>query len=798
MNKYYNFRQFKYASFLLILSFFTLSSCVRKPEGGSIFDTAIFSNFLTNAQTPLKLKARVQGLASGASFTISDQDSEVLTISGNGDFEFPNKKMKYSEFSVSILSQPVTIPSQTCAITNPKGMITPDSNLVEINCGTKFFNLNVNVFGISNSASGTLSVRNGAVDTLNVTNDGTYSFSAQIPDSLSYSASILSNPNKHTCIIETIPPASGTINGAPVTLNVNCLSLLDSLPVDQTAIGSLDDVILTFSKPVTPMSCNFSAPPIYCFGNMSTSALPLTAADYNTNRLTIHPNINWNNGLRQCIQLSGCTESGTNRPFNLPQPTSYTVTNQIKYVNGTGTNVGSCGTVATSCNSIQYAISQCNTLSPCFVLVAQGSYSITTLADRIVLIDKLQLLGGFSMDFQSRDIVANQTTIQDNLGVGACGGSDLTSCTPIAGGSLTLTSDVLIQGFTLITNSNNRVATGIWLDNISTGAFTLTINKNTILGTASSAPYALMLARSGIYASNVRNSFIVSENYILGGSGNSMSIGLRLFNDTQGYVYNNSISGASHLNLNDGIDSSVGIAINNMADNFTQTLVIANNIINAYHVNGTPTVNAVTSKGIEALRINSPNFYVIHNTIFGGNGTTRSYGIHHQSTGAVNLKLVNNQFLTNPSATNRICLNYDTNNVNTASDIRGNNFFGCNPAVSSSPGGPFRVCGIEPSPLKDAFLCLTPLTNATQTNFSHDPLFQNPTGNLNVLLLNSNSKCNSVYGGVDPAYPPAISQFYQRDIRGTSRTSNILPAPVPTGSFGYSIGAFEYNGNCSP
>ncbi|MBM9501061.1 hypothetical protein JWG44_12440 [Leptospira sp. 201903071] len=798
MNKYYNFR-YPYASLLiLILSSFLLSNCIRKPDGSSFIDTAIFSNFLTNSQSPIQLKVRVQGLAGGASFTISDQDSEILSIAGNGDFEFSKKKTKYSEFTVSIVSQPVTTPSQTCVITNPTGILNPASNLVEINCGTKFFALNLNVFGIASTATGTLSVRNGAVDTLNLTTDGTYSFSAQVPDSGSYSAAILTNPNKHNCILEPVPAAAGTVNGAPVTLNVNCLSLTDSLPVDQTVIGPNDNLIFTFSKPVTPMSCNFVAPPATCLADLSAAALPPVAANYNGNRLTISPNPNWNNGLRQCVQLAGCTEAGTNRPFNLPRPASYAVTNQIKYVSVGGAAVGTCSTVATACANIQFAISQCNVLSPCFVLVSQGVYSIATIPDRILLIDRLQLLGGFRPDFQLRDTAAFQTTIRDDMGIGVCGANDPTSCTPIAGGGLALTSDVLIQGFTILTNSNNRVSTGIWLNNINTGASSLSIDGNIVLGSNSAAAYALMISRSGVYASNVSPSFIVSGNYILGGSGNSMSVGLRLLNGTQGFVLNNSISGGSHLTLNDGIDSSIGITVGNAVNSTTQSLVIANNIINAFHVNGTPAVTATTSSGIQALSINSPNFYVLHNTIYGGNGSTRSYGIHHQATGALNVNVVNNQLSANPAATNRICMNYDTNSVNGASDIRGNNFLGCNIPVQSFPGGTFRLCGPEPASLRESTFCIALLTNLTAMNFNHDPLFPAPTGNLDVFLLNGNSRCNSVYGGVDPGYPPPLSQIYQRDIRGATRTANVLPAPVPTGSFGYSIGAFEYNGSCVP
>lgn len=782
---------------LLTLSLFLVSNCTRKPDGNLFIDTMIFSNFLTNALTPMKLRVQVKGLASGANFTISNQDSESLTISKNGDFEFPKMKTKYSEFSISILSQPVTTPSQTCVITNPVGILSPNHNTVEINCGTKFFPLNLNVFGISTGATGILSVRNGSVDTLNISSDGTYEFSAQVPDLGSYSATILTRPNMHDCILEPLPASIGTINGAPVTLNVNCLSQIHTFPIDQTAIGPNDNLIITFSKPLTPMSCSFVAPPGTCSADLSASALPSVPADYSGNRLTVRPNVNWNAGLRQCIQLAACTEAGTNRVFNPPRPNSYAVTNQIKYVSAGGAVAGACNSVATACANIQYAVSQCNVLSSCFVLVSQGTYSIATIPDRILLIDRLQLLGGFSTDFQSRNTTTFQTIIRDDIGVGGCGSNDATSCTPISGSAMTLNSDVLVQGFTIITNSNNRVSTGIHLNNVATGPNSITIDNNIILGTNSAAPYALMIVRSGIYASTVSPSFRATGNYVLGGSGNSMSVGMRILNGTQGLIQNNRISGGSHVNVNDGLDSSIGILINNTVNNTTQSLVIANNIINAFHLNGTPAVSATTSFGIQALSINSPNFYVLHNTIYGGNGATRSYGIQQQSSGLLNINVLNNQVISNSAASDQICLNYGTNSVNTLSNLRGNNLFGCNIPVTTSAGN-FRFCGPEPSSLKDSIFCMTPITNLTALNFNHDPLFATPTGNLDVMLLNSNSRCGSVYGGVDPGYPLPLSQVYLRDIRALTRSTNIPPTPVPSGSFGYSIGAYEYEGTCVP
>ncbi|WP_125226097.1 hypothetical protein [Leptospira barantonii] len=772
----------------------------------SIIDTALFSNyFFANSSSVLKL--RVQGLASGASFTISNQDSENLTIDGNGDFEFPKKKSKFSGYTVSIVLQPVSTPNQTCVITNPTGTVGLGSNLVEINCGTSFFNVSLNVFGIAASATGNLSLRSGNVDTLNITVDGNYSFAGKVPDTGTYAVSILSSPTQHNCVIETAPPATGTINNAPVTLNVNCLSLMSSNPINQTVVNDGASIQFTFSKPVTPSSCNFTAPTPTpssgpCSSNLALSALALNAPNYSGNTVTIYPNTTWPGGLDQCVQLSGCTESGTNRPFQITSPARFGIaaTNQIKYVRPGGAGAGSCSTIATACGEIQYAIGQCTTATPCFVLVSQGTYSMISMSQRILLKDKLQLLGGFRNDFLARDIAAFPSIIRDDVGFGGCGSSDFGTCTPIAGGTFTMNSNILIQGFTVITNSNNPWSTGLWLSNLNTGAFSLILSDNTLLGsTDTTSAYSLFIVRSAIYASNVGPNFVVTGNYILGGSGSSLSAGMRILEGTQGVISNNYISGGSHLNVNDGLDFSLGIMINNSIENTTQSLRLVNNIFNSYHITSTTPVTAASSSAVQALSINSPNFIFINNTIYGGSGTNRSYGIHHQSTSSpLNLNVINNQVITNPGATTSKCMNYDVNSISAASNIAGNNLIGCGTQVDAN-GTPFKLCGAEPNALLNSFNCITPLTNATQKNFSHNPIFDNSTSATDVFKPSASSRCNSVYGGIDPGYAPPIRQLYQMDLFGNARTNNTTPtSPVPLGSFGYSIGAIEFNGNCAP
>ncbi|MDV6234650.1 hypothetical protein CH379_003280 [Leptospira ellisii] len=788
---------------LLFLGIVSIQACIPKPSGTSFIDTAIFSNFFTSSQTPIFLKVRVSGLATGGFFTISNQNSETITIPGNGEFSFSKSQPKFSNYSVTVVTQPVVTPNQTCAITNPSGVLDPNNNLVEIQCGTRFFNLSLNVFGISATATGNLTARNGAVDTLNIGSDGTYTFTAQVPDTGTYSVRILTNPFRHNCIIEPVPPGSGVVSGASITLNVNCLSLLSANPPAKTVLSSAQPIRFTFSKPVTPMSCNFTVPTTpppaaACSGDLSGAAAALNAASYIGNTVTINPDPNWPVGLNQCVQLTGCTENGTGRTFPISAPVRYAVANQIKYVSTGGAVAGTCSTVATACENIQYATNQCNGTTPCFVLVSQGAYSITTAADRIILVNRLQLLGGFDPTFTDRDLGLYPTLISDDQGAGICGNNFAATCAPIIGSFLTLNDDILIQNFLILTNGNNQWATGIHLVNVTTGANDLTINENIILGRDSAATYNLGTVRSGISASSVGGNFVVAGNWIAGGSGNSHSAGLYLSNNTQGLIYGNFLSGSSTAGVNPTLDMSMGIYINNTIVNNTQALVIANNVLNSNYITSAVPINTGVSVGINAFSVNSPNIYVIHNTIFGGLGTEESYGLKQEDFSVANLTLnvINNQIFANPlSNTMSTCI-HAGNTVDPGSDIRGNNLFNCLRKVDSNPGQ-YDICGPGPGPLTIGG-CTVPLTTAAQMNFGVAPVFAAATSNEDVFRLSPASKCSSVYGGVDPGFGLPLSQFYLLDRMGSPRTFDGPPAPVPVGSAGFSIGAFEQNAGCSP
>lgn len=789
---------------LFLLFCFGFIFCVPKPKNISIIESSLFFRLFSKGPSDpisVSLKVKVQGLVSPGTLTVQNQNSESITINANGEYSFPTAMMESSNFTVSILTQPVTVPNQSCMITNPNGTITQTSNLVEINCGTSFYPIHLNVFGISLTATGNLSVQNGAVDTLNVTADGTFTFAGQVPDQGTYSVSILGSPNNHTCIAEAAPPSSGTVNNAAVTLNVNCLSALYTNPPNQTALLNTDNITVTFSKPVQPGSCAFTpptpAPPGVCGTDLQASAAPLNTSGF---QVTISPAGNWPGGTNQCVQLTGCAEAGTGRLFQIPRPAMLTVAGNVKYVSVGGVSAGSCSTIGTACNSISYAASQCVPGVICSVHVSQGTYDVNAMFERIQLTSGLQLVGGFDNAFTTRDPSTYTTTIRDQISAGACGNASISSsCSPIFNTvGLNTVFDIVIKGFTILTNPNNRNSAGILLDTITVGGNRILITENIILGSTSTGAYCLLCVNSGITALTIPRLHITG-NYIVGGSGNSRSVGVVLYNDTNAIVTNNSISGGSHSGTTSN-DKSIGILISNAVRSFTQIAYITNNLIQSHQVIASPPVNALNSYGIMALEVDSPDLVMAHNSIFGGVGSQRSVGIIHQAnpTSLTNVTVVNNQIFSNPSASiQSYCINYDTtNSITGASQIRGNNFSGCTTSTVQMSGGPYRVCGAEPASLKNFPACAAFLTNAAETNFSHNPLFNTPTGPLNVFQLGSASRCNSVFGGQTS---PATTNFLTlSDFLGRSRTNNAAPDPVPVGSNGFSIGAVEFNGNCVP
>lgn len=775
---------------LFFLSFLLLQNCFPKPSGTSFLDTFTFANFASIAQTPIPLKVRLSGLT-GGTLVLANQDNETLSLSSNGDFNFPEFKPKYSSYSVSVKTQPTVTPAIDCVITNANGILSPFFEYVEVVCATRSYPLSVQVYGISSSVSGTLQIRSGNVDLLNLSADGTNTFAAPIPDQSSYTIQIVASPQNHICQFEIPANATGTMTG-PNTVLINCLSVTNSSPPNQTVLKPSDNVDLTFSKNVSGCVLDPVNTPA---GNLK-STHPGSNFSYPTsNTIRITSGGTWTTGVNQYLRLTGCIDPGSGKAYNngTPLTFTYTVANEVKYASPGGAGAGLCDTVATACSSIRYAVAQCSAV-PCFVLVSEGIFSISDNAtQRIDLKDGVNLMGGFDSTFTQRNGTTHTTIIEDISPPGNCGASEGVTCAPIFAGPpfTTMTSNLVVNLFTIKSNPNNPWATGIFLNGLATGASQLIIAGNVIQGTDSSSAYTATTIRSGIATYNVTPNLNVSYNYIVGGSGNSISAGI-YNNGSWGVIYSNWLNGNSHVNST-AADFSTALLVRNLSG--AQPLIVSNNVVNSFQQIGTPAVTAASTSGLRFQNVTSTNVHLIHNTVFGGVGTSESIGIYSLGA-AVETKIANNQVFTNTTATNRICISYTVVPGATA-EVKGNNLFNCS-ILAQTPVFNFGLCAGNPGPLRNNLLCLTNLvTGANTQNFSHNPIFLPPTSALTYYLIGAGSKCDTVYGGVDPAYGGFIT-LYQNDFSGVARTTNSAPAPVPVGSFGYTIGIKEHNGTCSP
>ncbi|MBM9501692.1 hypothetical protein JWG44_15665 [Leptospira sp. 201903071] len=781
--------------FLLTVLIFLTQNCIPKPNGSSLADTSILANFISVSQTPIDLKVKVSGLTAGTLVLQNDSD-ETLSIATNGETKFPNQKAKYSAYKVSVLTQPDASPGPAiqCSITNPNGILEPFFAFVEVVCAAKKYPVSLQVFGISSSVTGSLQVRSGSVDSLSITSDGTYAFSAEIPDQSGYSIQILSRPQDHVCQFETPASATGVIANAPVILNINCLSVTNAVPVSQTVLKTADAINLTFSKNVTGCVLDGVNTPA---GNLKFLQAPSNLTFPASNQVRVNSGGAWPAGTGLYVRLTGCTDPGTGKAYNNGTPLlfTYTVTNEVKYVIPSGLPAGLCDTVANACSSIRYAITTCAAV-PCFVLVAGGTYSISDNAtERIELRDGVNLLGAFNSTFTQRNVNSFPSTIQDISPFGNCGAVEGNTCTPIFIGAplANLTANILINQFTIRSNPNNPWSTGVFLNGVNTGVNQAIIAGNVIQGTDSGSAYAVGTVRSAIASYGISPNLNISYNYILGGSGNSGSAGIHI-NNSVGVIFANWINGNSHVGATAG-DFSTAIFARNLTA--AQSLAIANNVINSYHLTGTPAVMPANTSGIRTLNVNATNVHIIHNTIFGGIGTVDSFGIDSLGLG-VEHKIANNQIFANPSATNSICLNF-TPLPGASAEVKGNNLFNCS-ILGKTPAFNFGLtCLGNPGPLRNAACTTDIAAGVNAQNFSGNPFFLPATGILNYFQLGggaSPSACASVYGGLDPLYAPYLT-LYQNDKNGNARTTNVTPAfPVPLGSFGYSIGAYEFNGVC--
>jgi alpha-tubulin suppressor-like RCC1 family protein len=161
----------------------------------------------------------VSGLT-GTGLVLEDNNGNNLPVSANGKFTFTAPINSGAPYKVTVLTQPSS-PAETCTVTNGSGTATANVTNVDVACAASSsgtFTVSVAVTGLIPHTHMILHDNGG--DALTVSSNGSATFATPIDDNSAYAVTVATQPIARGCIVGT--NASGTVNGANVTVNVNC------------------------------------------------------------------------------------------------------------------------------------------------------------------------------------------------------------------------------------------------------------------------------------------------------------------------------------------------------------------------------------------------------------------------------------------------------------------------------------------------------------------------------------------------------------------------------------------------
>jgi 6-phosphogluconolactonase (cycloisomerase 2 family) len=156
------------------------------------------------------------GLASGQSLTLADNNTDALTVVGNGTFTFKTPVAQSGAYSVTITAQPA---GQTCTVGSGSGTVSADVTSVAVACKNTLYTVGGTVTGLNPGASITLQ-DNGA-DTLTVTHDGTFTFAASLAYNATYTVTTTTQPVAHGQVC-TVTNGFSVVTGNVTTVAVTC------------------------------------------------------------------------------------------------------------------------------------------------------------------------------------------------------------------------------------------------------------------------------------------------------------------------------------------------------------------------------------------------------------------------------------------------------------------------------------------------------------------------------------------------------------------------------------------------
>jgi hypothetical protein len=155
------------------------------------------------------------GLPFNGSLDLALNGSNLLTLTSNGEYEFPNNVSGTSSYTVSISNTPA---GYTCSIVNSAGTLSYDDITdVDVFCSTNSYSVGGSVSGLTGTG---LVLRNNGIFDVIINNNGNFTFASELADGTPYEVMVLTQPNDgSTC---TVNNGIGIISGSDTSISVVC------------------------------------------------------------------------------------------------------------------------------------------------------------------------------------------------------------------------------------------------------------------------------------------------------------------------------------------------------------------------------------------------------------------------------------------------------------------------------------------------------------------------------------------------------------------------------------------------
>jgi hypothetical protein len=568
------------------------------------------------------------------------------------------------------------------------------------------------------------------------------------------------------------------------------------LPAAGTIIPSHEVFTLKFPKSMSEATISVS-------GSIGGATTQTETATYADDRLVVSPASFWTKGSSQTLRIT-VVEGGETASYDY----TYTVFDGVCVsTTGSDTSTGK-GTVRAPYATIQNGITQAKALHPSSaseVHVAAGTYTITETATTsngyalgIEIQDLVSVMGGYALDWKSRDWNGNATSIVDarTTVLEACLGASngVSSATVIEGVSITASSadtdtigivlfssepvirnNIITLGGNSVTAGMNRSGIALKTDGSSTTEFSPLIEGNTINGGGGSQIGQCY----GINVQSCTASPIIRSNAITAGtagsSGQVAAIMLELKNTLRTAIIERNVLNAGSGGSTDETTNACMYAwpSENAGAGFVQ-LSLRNNLL----VSPNMSMQSHSAMYLDTTSATTSRIEARNNTILlggdGGSGRKSTAVAMKLGTGS-ELHVDNNIFYYHYGTSDAYAFHLVTGSgsPNASSTAHANDL-----GKGSAAAGTFYVSmnasGVTATGLSSGGV---EIFTTSSGNLQTDPLLDTITGQPTA------STPSSVYsGGLDGA---SLSWGFTNDLDGLIRTGN--------GSTGWSMGCYESN-----